>query len=132
MESGAQTTLSSIWHAVDGRPSTRQLEVFFEGGYFATESDFIGPIRYQLRTGPEVELSAEDVLERYRTIAGLSDGEFELARRGMLEDYQFLRSVADGRPAFPDFRTALRAHEIVDACYRSARNGQELPVRPPR
>ena len=128
MESGAQTTLSSIWHAVDGRASTRQLEIFFEGGYFATEHDFIGPIRYQLRDGPEVVLAAEEVLERYGAIAGLSGGEFELARRGMLEDYQFLRSVAEARPAFPDFRTALRAHEVVDACYRSAREGRELRI----
>ncbi len=127
-EGGHQTTLSSIWHAIDGRPSLRHLEVFFEGGRFETEHDFIGPIRYQLRSGPEVELSADEVLERYRAIAGLDDTEFELARRGMLEDYLFLRCVNEDRPAFPDFRTALKAHEIVDACYRSARESRELTL----
>lgn len=123
-----QTTLTSIWHDIDDRPSTRRLEVFFEGGWFATEHDFIGPIRYQLRTGGEQEMTADEVLERYRTIAGLGEAEFELARRGMLEDYAFLRSVHEGKPAFPGFEVALRAHEIVAACYESARTGREVPI----
>lgn len=125
---GVQTTLSSIWHAIDVRPSTRRLEVFFEGGWFATEHDFIGPIRYQLRTGPEVELSAEEVIQRYRAIAGLDEIELGLATRGMLEDYRFLQCAQAGQAAFPDFRTALAAHRVVDACYASARDGREVAV----
>jgi predicted dehydrogenase len=128
---GHQTSLSSIWHSLDDRPSTRQLEVFFEGGYFATNHDFIGPIRIQGRSGAEVEMSAEEVFERYCEIAGLEGEEANLARLGMFEDLSFLRCVHEGRPAFPDFRTALRAHEVVDACYRSAGGGGELRVRNP-
>ncbi len=126
---GQQTTLSSVWHDIDARPSTRRLEVFFEGGWLATESDFIGPIRWQPRRGPEVELSADEVFDRYVAIAGLTEEEARLARLGMYEDTSFLRCVRDGRPAFPDFRTALSAHEVVDACYRSAREGRGLGVR---
>ncbi len=125
---GHQTSLSSIWHALDDRGSTRHLEVFFEGGYFATDHDFIGAIRYQGRGGHEQQMTADEVLDRYREIAGLDDAEFELARRGMLEDYAFLRAVHEGASAFPDFRTALRAHEVVDACYRSGREGGEKAV----
>ncbi|MCZ7576142.1 MAG: Gfo/Idh/MocA family oxidoreductase [Dehalococcoidia bacterium] len=123
---GHQTSLSSVWHALDDRPSTRHLEVFFEGGYFATDHDFLGPIRYQGRTGPVEEMPTEQVFDRYVEIAGLEGGEVDLARAGMYEDYAFLRCVEEGRPAFPDFRTALAAHEVVDACYRSAREGQEF------
>ncbi len=129
-EAGHQTTLSSIWHAVDERPSTRRLEIFFEGGWFATEHDFVGPVRYQLRTGPEVELSAGDVLDRYRALTGLDDAEMTLATNGMLEDYTFLRAVNEGRPSFPDFRTALAAHEVVAACYRSAAQGRDVHIEP--
>lgn len=125
---GHQTSLSSVWHALDDRPSTRHLEVFFEGGYFATDHDFIGPIRYQGRSGLAQELPAEEVFERYVAIAGLQGAEVDLARMGMYEDYAFLRCVHEGWPAFPDFQTALRAHEVVDACYRSAREGREMPV----
>lgn len=125
---GHQTTLTSIWHNIDERPSTRRLEVFFEGGWFATDHDYIGPIRFQQRTGPEQELSAEEVLERYRAIAGLNDAEFELAKRGMFEDYAFLRAVHEGKAAFPGFDVALRAHEVVAACYESARSGREVAM----
>ncbi len=125
---GVQTTLSSIWHAIDERPSTRRLEIFYEGGWFATEHDFIGPIRYQLRSGPEVEIPADKVIERYREIAGLDDVELQLATRGMLEDYRFLQCVQTGQAAFPGFRTALGAHRVVDACYRSARDGREVAL----
>ncbi len=115
-EGGAHTSLSSVWHAIDGRPSTRRLEVFFEGGWFATDHDFVGPIHYQPREGPELELSADQVLEQYRRLAGLDEDEMWLASRGMVEDYRFLQAVAVGAPAFPDFRTALRAHQVAEAC----------------
>ncbi len=69
------------------------------------------------------------MFDRYVAITGLSEHESRLARLGMFEDLAFLRCVSEGRPAFPDFRTALAAHEVVDACYRSAREGRELTVR---
>lgn len=130
-EGGHQTSLSSIWHALDDRSSTRHLEVFFEGGYFATDHDFIGPIRYQGRRGDVQEMSADEVFERYCELQALQGEEAELARRGMYEDYAFLRSVHEATPAHPDFRTALRAHEVVDACYRSAREGREVSITKP-
>jgi predicted dehydrogenase len=125
---GHQTSLSSVWHSLDDRPSTRHLEVFFEGGYFATDHDFLGPIRWQGRTGPVQEIPADEVFDRYVAIARLEGAEVDLARAGMYEDYAFLRCIDEGRPAFPDFRTALAAHEVVDACYRSAREAREIEV----
>lgn len=128
---GHQTTLSSIWHDCDDRPSTRRLEVFYTGGYFATDSDFIGPITVQGRSGPEREIGVDEIWERYQAITGLDENEMALAQRGMYEDLAFLKAVHEGRPAFPSFRTALAAHIVVDACYRSARGAQEMPVEQP-
>lgn len=125
---GHQTTLTSVWHGLDDRPSTRFLEVFFEGGYFATEHDFLGPIRVQGRTGPVRELGEDEVFERYVELAGLDGGSAELARVGMMEDVAFLRCAATGARAFPDFRTALAAHRVVDACYVSAREAREVAL----
>lgn len=123
---GQTTTLISAWHQIDERPSTRRLEVFFEGGWFATDHDFIGPIRYQLRSGPDVVLDAEEVFARAVALWGLDEEEAVFARTGILEDYRFLQRVQDGAPCFPDFRVALAAHEVVDACYRSAASGREV------
>ena len=125
---GHQTTLSSVWHACDDRPSTRRLEVFFEGGYFATDHDFIGPIHWQGRTGEEHVMDVDEVWQRYRDVADLTADEMALAQRGMLSDYTFLRSVLDDVPAHPDFRTALAAHRVVDACYRSAATSAEISL----
>ncbi|MBN9494389.1 Gfo/Idh/MocA family oxidoreductase [bacterium] len=127
-QAGHQTTLSSVWHACDDRPSTRRLEVFFEGGYFATDHDFIGPIHWQGRTGEEHIMDAEEVWQRYQQATGASEEEMLLARRGMASDYGFLRSVFTGTPAHPGFHTAIAAHRIVDACYRSAAAGADMPV----
>ena len=38
-------------------------------------------------------------------------------------DGDFIRCVAEGRPAWPDFDVALRAHRLADAVYRSAAAG---------
>jgi predicted dehydrogenase len=127
-EGGHQTTLSSIWHEMDSRGSTRSLEVFFEGALFATESDFIGPITVTPRSGAEYVIEAEEVLDRYRELAGLDEADYRLATTRGIEDVAFLRAVASGTPAFPDFRTALAAHRVVDACYRSAREGREIAL----
>jgi len=72
---GHQTSLSSVWHALDDRPSTRHLEVFFEGGYFATDHDFLGPIRYQGRTGRCTKCPPSRSFDRYVEIAGLEGSE---------------------------------------------------------
>ena len=130
-EGGHSSTLSSIWHAIGDRPSTRRLEIFFEGGYFATDDDFIGPITFQRRTGEARELSTEAMLERYQALTGLSEAEMDLARRGALEDFRFLQAVHEERPSFPDFRTALSAHRVVDACYRSAEGSRDVLVEHP-
>jgi hypothetical protein len=111
---------------VDERPSSRRLEVFFEGGWFATDHDFIGPVTYQLRTGPERTLTADEVFDRYVQLMGLGETEARLARAGMYADYRFLKSAVEGKPAFPDFSTAMAAHRVLAACYASAASNSEM------
>jgi predicted dehydrogenase len=125
---GHQTSLTSIWHAVDERPSSRRLEVFFEGGWFVTDHDFLGPITYQLRSGPERTLTADEVFERYVALMRLGDAEARLARAGMYADYLFLKSTIEGQPAFPDFSTAHAAHRVLAACYASAASNSEVQL----
>ena len=122
---GATGQLVSVWHNVLSRRSTRMLEFFFEHGYFTVEDDFFGPIRYQTyATNEPAELSDQDVRRRYLEIVGLTDASYDDALgRYSLEDYFFLRALADEREPFPGFDVGLRAHELVDAVYRSAADG---------
>jgi predicted dehydrogenase len=123
---GNTTQLASVWHGMDARPSTRRLEIFFEGGYIATEHDYFGIVTYQRRQGDAVTLSSDEVLERYLDLEGLDPVDHDLRSIGGRGDRAFLEAVAAGRPAHPDFATALAAHRIVEACYTSAREGRDV------
>ncbi len=119
-ESGAQASLASIWHSVLGRPSTRRLEIFFEKGCFLVDHDFIGPINLQVHAQSAQVIPEEEVRSRYLATLGLGDEVFEGLLRYSLEDFFFLKAIIDGQRPYPDFGVALKAHEVVDAVYRSA------------
>lgn len=122
---GATGQLLSVWHDVLSRPSGRMLELFFERGYFAVDQDFFGPIRYETyaTNGPAV-LSDDEVRRRYLELVGLGGDIFaEALNRYSLGDYFFLRALSEERDPYPGFDVALRAHELVDAAYRSAAEG---------
>ena len=122
---GATGQLISIWHDIRDRRSTRMLELFFERGYFAVDDDFFGPIRYQTYASQGAAvLSDGEVRRRYLELVGLSDDVYDQAlSKYSLEDYWFLRSLSEERDPFPGFDIGLRAHELVDAVYRSAAEG---------
>jgi predicted dehydrogenase len=101
---GATASLTSVWHDVLSRPSLRYVEVLCEGAWFAVASDWYGPLRMMTSAG-EVVYEGEGLPSPPNP------------------DGAFVAAAAEGRPAFPDFKVALRAHEVVDALYRSAGAG---------
>jgi predicted dehydrogenase len=121
--SGAQAQLTSVWHNVVTRPSSRRLELFYENGYFHIDEDFSGPIDVHTQPAGATLITEGEVRERYLRLVGLREREFGDALGYSLEDYFFLDSVAWGRQPFPDVGVALQAHRIVDAIYRSAAAG---------
>jgi len=125
---GHSTQLSSIWHSMDDRPSTRRLEIFFEGGYIATDHDYFGSVTYQGRSGDAKTLSADDVLARYMSLEKLDPVDYDLRSLGGLCDRAFLDAAIAKRQTRPSFADALVAHEIVEACYRSAAHGREITL----
>ena len=126
-DSGALGTLVSIWHDLLERPSLRRIEVFCERSYFWLDDDVWGPVHWTRPDGDEGAVGGSDLLS-------------VLADTGMPvrnPDQAFVEAVAAGRPAHPDFATALRAHVVADAAYRSAATGGSMvqipsgpPVRP--
>ncbi len=119
---GGTGQLTSVWHNVLDRPSGRLLELFFENGYFRVDDDFFGPIRYQTSDAQKaVEIPEDEVRRRYLEIVGLDADIFDEAlSKYSLADYFFLQALNENRDPFPGFDTAVRAHELVDAVYRSA------------
>ncbi len=56
----------------------------------------------------------------------------DMLNRHLAAIHDFLLNVAEGRPGSLDFRAAARAQEIVEAAYRSARQGgawENLPLK---
>ncbi len=125
---GHQTNLASLWHDMDGRSSTRRLEVFFERGWFCTDQDYFGSVTYQLQKGEAVTLSADEVLSRYMALEGLDADQEDLKSIGAMGDRRFFESIISGQAAFPGFHAALAAHQVVDACYTSARESRGIEV----
>jgi UDP-N-acetyl-2-amino-2-deoxyglucuronate dehydrogenase len=123
--SGATGHLMSLWHDILSRGSSRLLEFFFERGYFTVDNDFFADIRYETHAtnGPAI-MPDEDVRRRYLAMMGLQGDEYATAlAKHSLEDLFFLRAIAEDRDPYPGFDVAVRAHELVDAIYRSAADG---------
>jgi hypothetical protein len=85
---------------------------------------FIGSISYQIGDEDTVVISSEEVLRRYLALAELQDAKYCLLHSAQgLQACHFLRAPEKGVAASPDFHVAVKAHEIVDSIYASARTG---------
>ncbi len=119
---GVVGTITTVFNGVVGREE-RRLEVFFEQATVECTGDFIiGALEDSLAIHrPHADTERPD-------LAALRQGYFEaegVARQDLifyqyLADRSFVRAVAAGRAASPDFTDAWRAHALVDAAYRSA------------
>jgi predicted dehydrogenase len=120
-ESEASGTLTTVWHDIDERSNERRVEVFCENLWCSLDPHFrSGPVSWQRPGEPLQHAGGRDLLE----LIGVDDA-------AMNPDRAFVLAVAGQEPAQPDFTVGLRAHELVDAGYRSARSGGTLVDLPP-
>lgn len=113
-DGGAVGSLTSVWHDVLERESSRYVEVLCENLWCALDTDdWWGPVRWS-RTGQAPE-----------SLGGPALGErvWGLGLAKVNPDEAFLDAVVAGTSTGPDFATAVRAHVVVDAAYRSAADG---------
>lgn len=109
---GGVASLTTVWHDLPERNSLRYLEIHSERAFVSVEQDWFGPVRYTC-DGQTQEWTGDELLA-------------ECTRRGIatvLPEGQFVQAVAAGERAWPDAAVAVRAHELVDAIYRSASAG---------
>ncbi len=128
-QSGCVGQLVSVWHNITRRESNRYLEIFFENGYISSDSDFIGSVSCQMGHDELTLIPEQEVLKRYVSSIGLDDPKYNslLSAQG-LQDYHFLHALEKRTDPSPDFGIAVKAHEIVEAIYRAARNGSETKL----
>lgn len=125
---GPVTTLTSVWHDVTTRQSSRHLEVFCAGARFDTEQDYFGTLTVERGAEAAQTLSSDEVLAQFMALEGLRSRDEDLRALAGLSDRRFLQAAIAGTPAAPGFDEALIAHRIVAACYRSAAEGREVEV----
>ncbi len=117
-ESGATGTLTSVWHDNLARPSLRRIEIFCERRYVALDGDdWYGPVRWTDSDGAEHVLEGA-ALER--AAAELLGGRGDPTPVPINPDAAFIAAARAGTPAWPSFATAVEAHRVAEAMYRSA------------
>jgi predicted dehydrogenase len=121
-EAGAVAQLTSVWHQVLTRESTRRLEVFCEKAVMWTDDDYLGPLFVQTDDGvAAIESAAPSWADRLKVPEMYAKALAQYAE----PTKAFLDALAEGRsPAgYPPAGEALAAHRLVDAAYRSAAAG---------
>ena len=122
--SGAVATLTSVWHQVLSRASTRRLEILAERAVVWLDDDRIGPLHVQTDDGtatiecPPPAWTVDLPIRHpdWRTFAGYY----------AVEDRAFLDAVAADRAPDPGPAEAVRAHVLVEAVYAAARKGTSV------
>jgi UDP-N-acetyl-2-amino-2-deoxyglucuronate dehydrogenase len=120
---GSIASLTSVWHQIMSRPSTRRLEIFCEEAMLWTDDDYLGPLHVETSAGTEIVAGeAPPWVSRFDLPAAVAVPLAQYAEPSKA----FLDALAgEGRAAtgFPDARIALAAHRLVDLAYRSAAGG---------
>ncbi len=126
--SGLEAQLTSVWHDIMTRGSTRRIEVFCREGMVSLTNEFRGPLRVQTSDGTELRACPSPP---WVDELPLADDETGLALRAYVEaDRDFVDAVVGGRSPEPSLTEAVQAHLLVDAAYRSAADGG-VPVALP-
>jgi myo-inositol 2-dehydrogenase/D-chiro-inositol 1-dehydrogenase len=118
---GVTAQLVSVWHDILSRGSTRRVEVFCRRGMAWLENDFLGPLHIQTSDGVDVRACPAP---GWVTELPLAHDEVGLAVRAYAEaDRAFVDALSRGEAPEPGLGEAVVAHRLVDAAYRSARQG---------
>lgn len=131
-ENGITGTLTSIFNGVVHREE-RRLEIFFERATAEITSDFvIGAPEDSFLIHRASEEMAEHLdveeLRRGRFVDDDIDPDRQLWVYQYLSHRAFVRAVAEGIPPSPGLDDGLRAHQAVEAAYRSAARGSPVDL----
>jgi predicted dehydrogenase len=126
---GSIAQLTSVWHQVLSRESSRRLEVFCEKAMLWTDDDYLGPVHVLTDDGELlVEAAAPAWSERFTLpeVYAKALAQYAEPSKSFLDSVAQLRAEGSPDPTtigHPRAGDALAAHRLVDAIYRSAADG---------
>ena len=119
---GAHASLTSVWHQILSRGSTRRLEVFCERAFLWTDDDYLGPLHVESDDGQEVvACPAPSWIDQLEVPEVYAKPLAQYAEAALT--FLAAASATPPRSGHPRAAEALAAHELVDAAYRSAAGG---------
>ena len=129
-ESGVVGTLLTVFNGVRHREE-RRLDVFLEGASIEVTTDFVVGApedSFLIHRGTEVHAERLDpaAVRRQAWLAEGLDPDREVFVYQYLAHRSFALALSRGEAPTPTMQDALRAHQVVEAGYRSAAGG--LPV----
>jgi predicted dehydrogenase len=118
-DDGSVAQLTSVWHQVLSRESSRRLEVFCEKALLWTDDDYLGPLFVQTDEGVT---TVDGTAPEWAAELGVPEVYAHALAQYAEPSKAFLDALVEARiPAgHPPAAEALAAHRIVDAAYRSA------------
>lgn len=121
--SGLEAQLTSVWHEILSRGSTRRIELLCRDGMVWLDDDFRGPLHVETSDATKIRQCPSP---EWVDALPLADDAIGLAIRAYVEaDRAFVDAVARNTTPEPGLDVALDAHRLVDAAYRSAAHGGE-------
>lgn len=117
---GRVASLTSVWHQVLSRASTRRLEVFCTDALLWCDDDYTGPLHVETSAGEEVvECPPAPWVDELPVPGSVRRALGQYAEA----DKRFCDRLAGRSDDAPQASDALETHRLVDACYRSAADG---------
>jgi len=117
---GSVAQLTSVWHQVLSRESSRRLEVFCDDALLWADDDQLGPLYVQTAAGTE---AVAGELPPWAGRLGVPEPYAAAVAAYAAPSKAFLDALARGGTGHPAATDALAAHRLVDAAYRSAADG---------
>jgi predicted dehydrogenase len=117
---GSVAQMTSVWHQVLTRESSRRLEVICEKALFWTDDDYLGPLFVQTDDGVEtLEADAPPWTGQLTVpeVYAKALAQYAEPSKAFLDALEAGGATAVG---YPGAAEALAAHRLVDLAYRSA------------
>lgn len=129
-ENGAEGMLSSIWHELGTRGSSRLIEIFYNKALFHLELDgetkSAAPYFYQIGEELPARIGYKDANNYTKDKLGIQS-KYELGEY-TYQDYSFIKSIQSKRHPQPDFEVGVYAHKVVEAAYASAKDNSLIKL----
>ncbi|WXG46678.1 MAG: Gfo/Idh/MocA family oxidoreductase [Candidatus Atabeyarchaeum deiterrae] len=129
-ENGAEGMLSSIWHELGMRGSSRLIEIFYNKALFHLELDgetkSAVPWFYQMGEEAPIKIGYKKANDYIKEKLGIQS-KYELGEY-TYQDYSFIKSIQSNSRPQPDFAVGVYAHKVVEAAYTSAKQDATIKL----